>query len=75
MRQLLVIHDRKKFKFLYTVAPRYLSMLAARVHVRYSSNYWDSCRDHAVLFGRIACVIVEKYFFLLLFDRKFTGQR
>jgi hypothetical protein len=74
MRQLLVIHDRKKFKFLYTVAPRYLSMLAARVHVRYSSNYWDSCRDHAV-FGRIAFVIVEKYFLLLLFDRKFTGQR
>ena len=39
-------------------------MLAARVHVRYSSNYWDSCRDHAV-FGRIACVIVEKNIFAI----------
>jgi hypothetical protein len=66
MRQLLVIHDRECYKSLYAVSPRYLSVLAARVHVRYSSNYWDSCRDHAA-FARIACVIAE-IILLLLFE-------
>lgn len=60
MRQLLVIHDKKSLNFfIQLLLDTFLCLLLGSM---LGSNYWDSCPDHAV-FGRIACVTVEKYIF------------